>query len=335
MVLSAEQIKSIAKGTVHWQAGLGNGLIPWRYSPQQIGIYSASERRIRNGSASAGIRLEFSTDATAFRMVFRVFRGETRDWYGLDLYVDGNLQGHFAGLLTEPDHNVWEVLLPAGEKTVTVHLPCTAGVEILEVQLQNATVCAPLGERKEKILFLGDSITQGLDSRFPSFTYATMLANHRNADFLNQGNGGEIFNSKIIVPLDWQPTMAVIAYGTNDWSAHKRDQVTDNAAEFLRRFCEVWPDLPTVVLTPLWRADAETRREDDFYHEEVAQILQREGEKYPQIHVICGYDLLPAIPELMQDNRLHPNDLGFVVFGKRLTQILDKLFPQEVRGVKL
>ena len=93
MVLSAEQIKSIAKGAVHWQAGLGSGLIPWRYSPQQIGIYSASERRIRNGSASAGIRLEFSTDATAFRMVFRVFRGETRDWYGLDLYVDGNL--HF------------------------------------------------------------------------------------------------------------------------------------------------------------------------------------------------------------------------------------------------
>ena len=332
MVLTAEQIKNITKGAVHWQAGLGNGLIPWRYSPQQIGIYSASERRIRNGSASAGIRLEFSTDAAAFRMEFRVFRGETRDWYGMDLYVDGKLHGHFAGLLTEPDHNVWEVSLPAGKKTVTVHLPCTAGVEILGVQLQNATVCEPIEERKERILFLGDSITQGLDSTFPSFTYVTMLAKHRNADFLNQGNGGEIFNSRIIVPLDWKPTMAVIAYGTNDWAATDRERLTANAGEFLRKFCKIWPDLPTFVLTPLWRGDAETYREDDFSHEEVAQILQCEGAKYPQIHVICGYDLMPAIAGLMQDNRLHPNDLGFMIYAKRLAEILDVLHPQEAEN---
>lgn len=329
MFLTPEHIKSMTKGAVHWQAGLGNGLIPWRYSPQQIGIYSVSERRIRNGSASAGIRLEFSTDAAVFRMAFRVFRGETRDWYGLDLYVDGNLYGHYAGLLTEPDHNVWEVSLPAGEKTVTVYLPCTAGVEILEVQLQNATVCEPIGERKEKILFMGDSITQGLDSTFPSFTYVTMLANHRNADFLNQGNGGEIFNSKIIVPLDWQPTMAVIAYGTNDWANKKREQLAEDAAHFLEKFCEVWPDLPAFVVTPLWRGDATTHRTDDFRHEEVAQILQRLAAHHPQIRVICGYELLPAIPELMLDRRLHPNDLGFAIYAKRLAEKLDTLYPQK------
>jgi hypothetical protein len=36
---------------------------------------------------------------------------------------------------------------------------------------------------------------------------------------------------------------------------------------------------------------------------------------------------MPKIEYLMQDNRLHPNDLGFMVYAKRLTQILDEMFP--------
>ena len=329
MILSTAQIKSIAKGVDHWTVGPESGLIPRRYSAYQLEVYRANERRLRNAGAAAGVRLEFSTDADAFRMAFRVFRGETRDYFGLDLYVDGALHSHFRGLLTDPDHINWEVALPAGKKTVTVFLPCSAGVEILEVQLQNATACESVAERKEKILFLGDSITQGLDGAFPSFTYVAMLANRRNADFLNQGNGGEIFNPCIIAPLEWQPTMAVIAYGTNDWANKKREEFTADAAEFLKKFCEIWPDLPTFVVTPLWRDDAKSRRTDDFRHEEVGQILQRIAAEHPQIHVICGYELVPAVPELMWDKRLHPNELGFSIYAKRLAEKLDAIYPQK------
>ena len=329
MILSAGQINSIAKGVDHWTVGPEGGLIPQRYTTQQLEVYRANERRLRNAGASTGVRLEFSTDADAFRMAFRVFRGETRNYFGLDLYVDGALYDHFRGLLTDPDHIDWEVALPGGNKTVTVYLPCSAGVEILEVRLENATVCEPVEEREEKILFLGDSITQGLDATFPSFTYATMLANHRKADFLNQGNGGEIFNPCVIEPLDWEPTMAVIAYGTNDWANKQREDITADASGFLKKFCEIWPDLPTFLITPLWRGDAKTRRTDDFRHEEVAEILQRIAAEHPQIRVICGYELVPAIPELMWDKRLHPNELGFSIYAKRLAEKLDMLYPQK------
>lgn len=322
MFLTAKQIKDIAKGVSFWETGPEGGLIPERFTESQLEIYKEqNETRFRNARAAAGVRLECCTDAASLRLHFRFFRGESRDWYGLDLYVDGSLYSHMGGTMQDPDHVNWTTELPAGEKLVTIHLPCLAGVEILEMELENATFCRKT-EQKEKILFMGDSITQGLDSRFPSFSYTALVANERNADFLNQGDGGEIFNPSILVPLDYVPTMAVIAYGTNDWATKDRETVTQNAHAFLDRFCQIWPDLPTVVLSPIWRADRFERRTDDFRHEEVEQILRRAAADHPQLKVISGYELFPRIEALMQDNRLHPNDLGFVIYSKRIAEKL-------------
>jgi hypothetical protein len=327
MLLTSGQIQEISKGALFWRTGPEGGLIPERYSALQLDVYERrNEKRFRNARASAGVRLECRTDAEALRLYFRFFRGESRDWYGLDLYVDGCLYSHMEGAMDDPDHVNWLTELPAGEKLVTVYLPCLAGVEILELELKNASFFQKT-EQKGKILFLGDSITQGLDSHFPSFCYAALVANQRQSDFLNQGNGGEIFNPEILLPLDLKPDFAVIAFGTNDWAATDRETVTRNATAFLDKFCMIWPDLPAVVLSPLWRGDRFDRRTDGFAHEEVEQILRAAAAAHPQLTVISGYSLMPKIEYLMQDNRLHPNDLGFMVYAKRLTQILDEMFP--------
>jgi len=176
---------------------------------------------------------------------------------------------------------------------------------------------------------MGDSITQGYHSHFPSLTYPVQVAAHRNAEILNQGNGGEIFNPPILVPLDWEPTMAVIAYGTNDWATTDRERTTQRATEFLDRFCRIWPGLPTIVISPIWRADFLTRRDDDFRQAEVKEILLRSAEKNSQIKVVDGHDLFPRIEALMFDERLHPNELGFTIYAKRLATALDQLHPKK------
>lgn len=327
MILTAEQQKEIAKGVEHWENGPEGGLIPHRFSVGQEKIYRSDEARFLRTRATSGVRLECRTDAVGLELSLRAFPGSARDWYGLDLVVDGCLFGHKEGTLQEAEHIHWVQNLPAGEKLITIYLPCLTGVEILEMKLQGATFIQNT-ERKEKILFMGDSITQGYISHFPSVTYPAQVAAHRNADFLNQGNGGEVFHPEILEPLNWHPTLAVIAYGTNDWSTKERERVIRDAGEFLDRFCKIWPGLPTAVLTPIWRADYLTRREDDFRHEEVQEILLGLAASHPQMKVISGYELFPMMAELMEDRRIHPNELGFVTYARNLCGALDTLYPQ-------
>lgn len=328
MILSKEQIKNIAKGALYWSEGVEGGLIPHRYSALQEEIYRSNPNRYIRTFASSGVRLECRTDATALELSARVFKGSGMDWHGFDLMVDGLLWGHHEGTLEESDHVHWTQDLPEGKKTVLLHFPCLAGAEILNLTLHGATFCEPVVS-DEKILFMGDSITQGYHSHFPSMTYAAQVAADRNAEILNQGNGGEIFNPPILVPLDWDPTMAIIAYGTNDWATTDRERTTQRATEFLDRFCQIWPGVPTFVLSPIWRADFLTRRDDDFRQAEVREILLRAAEKNPQITVIDGWEIFPRIEALMYDERLHPNELGFTVYANRLTAILNQLHPKK------
>lgn len=328
MILTAEQIKKIAKGVLEWEAGPEGGLIPQRFSSEQREIYRSNEARYLRTHATSGIRLECRTDAAALEISLRVFPGSAKDWYGLDLFADGRMTGHLEGTLDTGDHVQWAHPLPQGEKVVTLYLPCLMGVELLGVTLKSGTVCSAV-EHSERILFMGDSITQGYTSHFPSITYPAQVAAHRKADYLNQGNGGEVFHPEILVPLDWNPTMAVIAYGTNDWATKNREWATRDAGDFLDRFAQVWPGLPTVVLTPIWRADCLTRREDDFKQEEMTDILRALAARHPQMKVVSGIELFPKIRELLEDVKVHPNELGFTIYAKRIAKAMDALYPQD------
>lgn len=326
MILTAEQIKTIANGVEYWEEGIEGGIIPRRFCKAQEEVYSSHEAYFLRTRATAGVRLECRTDASALEVSCRAFAGSAKDWYGLDLKVDRKLWGHFEGTLQESDHIHWVQPLPQGEKQVGLYLPCLTGVEILEVRLENAAIVEPV-EYAENILVMGDSITQGYSSHFPSMTYVAQMAAYRNADYLNQAIGGETFHPEILTPLDWQPTMAIIAYGTNDWALKDRERLTRDTDAFLERFHSLYPELPTVVMTPIWRADALTRRDDDFRHEETDRIIQKIAAGYPNMKVISGQKLFPKIRELFEDLKIHPTELGFTIYANRIATALDEIHP--------
>ena len=350
MILSAEQLKLITNGVEYWEDGPEGGLIPRRFCKAQEQVYSSHEAYFLRTRATSGVRLECRTDASALELSLRAFAGSAKDWYDIDLKVDGALWGHFEGTLQESDHIHWLHSLPQGKKQISVYLPCLTGVEILEVRLEGATILEPI-EFAEKILVMGDSITQGYSAHFPSMTYVAQMAAHRNADYLNQAIGGETFHPEILTPLDWKPTMAIIAYGSNDWALKDRQRLIEDGGAFLKRFHDLYPDLPTVVITPVWRADALTRRKhfhelspeqptgagcvddstrnsDNFQLEEVDGILREIAAQYPNMRCICGWKLLPQVKELL-DDVAHPNELGFTIYAKRLTAALEQLHPNK------
>lgn len=323
MKLSSDQIKQIAKGVLEWEIGSENGLIPRRLTTGQLNVYHANWLHFLRAQAAAGVRLEFATDASELEFTLRVFPGSERMMYGMDLLVDGCLVGHKCGMLVDDEHVHWIHPLPEGEKRVSLYLPCLAGAEILGVNLKDASFCQPV-RNKEKILFMGDSITQGYVSWHPYLTYPAQIAAFRDADYLNQGIGGEIFHPEILEALDWNPTMMFVAYGTNDWANTNRQTFTNNAEAFLEKLSCLWPDLPIFVISPIWRGDYLARRGDDFRFEEVEEILMRAVSHHPGMHLISGKGLFPQMPDLMEDGYLHPNALGFGFYAQRLADAMQK-----------
>lgn len=321
MILTHDMIKSIAQGVVFFEDGPSGGLIPHRFSQTQIDAYAYHEAFSVRAIASSGCCLAFETDANEITLAFRCFTGSAYDFYGFDLMVNGLLFAHMEDSISKKSEGEWHVSLPEGTKSLKLHLPNLAGLEILSLELPGAAFCKPIRPLR-RILFMGDSITMGYVAHFPSGTYPARAAAALNAEYLNQAIGGETFHPEILdEALDWDPDLIILGYGTNDWSTKSKSDFIKDCSEFIRRISGIWPDVPIAMLTPIWRTDYLTRRDDDFHFMDAHRIMEEIASSYPGIHVIPGENLVPWTPALMNDH-VHPNDLGFVHYTERL---LDQL----------
>lgn len=317
MILTHDMIKSIAQGVIFFEDGPSGGLIPRRFSQAQINAYAYHEAFTIRTRASSGSCLAWETDATEMVLKFRCFTGSAHDFYGFDLMVNGLLFAHLEDSISEKPEGEWRVVLPEGTKSLKLHLPNLAGVEIIGLELPGATVCNPV-KHLRRMLFMGDSITMGYVAHLPSGTYPARIAEALNAEYLNQAIGGETFHPEMLdEALDWNPDLIILGYGTNDWGLKSKEDFIKDCSEFIRRITGIWPDTPIAMLTPIWRSDYLTRRDDDFYFWDAHRIMEEIASNYPNLRVIHGENLVPWTLALMNDH-VHPNDLGFVHYAERL-----------------
>lgn len=87
--------------------------------------------------------------------------------------------------------------LPAGKKKVTVYLPSDATALLRNFETDQPVTPA---EKGPKVLWLGDSITQGYGPLRSACTYVSVANRLLNYDIINQGIGGYIYD-KIIQEL--------------------------------------------------------------------------------------------------------------------------------------
>lgn len=216
----------------------------------------------------------------------------------------------------------WRVKLPQGRKHVQLYFPCLASVSISRLEWLGGTETLPVVPQK-RLLCLGDSITQGYTVHFPSLSYAARLAAALDMALLNQAIAGETFHAAMLDgALGFTPNLITVAYGTNDWSCKPRDMLVRDAEEYLDGVRRLWPRVPLVVIGPLWRGDQDQFPER-FPFADLQPILASAAERH-DARFVRGDELLPAVPELMQDAFLHPNDLGQTLYGERLVAALKR-----------
>ena len=300
-----------------------------RFSPEEENWLAQKESYEIRSRSGSGIMLDFESDAKRIRF-HAVFRpGSSRKWAFFDFDCDGILIAHGGSpdIHDRPECD-FEVELDGASHRCTLHFPQLACAVLKDFELEGATFVKSRTHRR-RILFYGDSITQGYDAVHPELTYTALLASEFDAEEQNRAIGGAIFHPDFVrlapagVP---KPDLIVSAYGTNDWSKCTGEDFTRQARDFFTALNEVYPGVPVAALQPIWRKDCESITAAGRF-EDARRIVTEAAACHPLAQVIPGDGLVPHRAEFFADGKVHPGDLGFSFYARNLIREIHRRFP--------
>lgn len=185
MLLEKKDLKQLVHGALCFKATQGY-VIPRRFTDEQIALfkdetipnYRSYRERMYCG---ASITLEFITTAERIAFDYKFFL-KTHRKSTFEVYVDGFLTylAHDADLR----EGRLEFFFKAGEKHIEIYIP-----NYSEVGIKNFIIDGeykPIPQAKTKVLFIGDSITQGCGTERSGQTYVNVLKRALNYEIVLQ-----------------------------------------------------------------------------------------------------------------------------------------------------
>ena len=314
MILSNEELKNIYFGAYEFEETSDGYLQSFQYTKEQVEYFKgAFEMWYERCTASSAKTLEFTTSATTISFDYKLIWKCSLDSF--ELMVDG-LVTDIVYLKDIEDEGTISWSMPEGKKDVIIYLPADA-----TVLLRNFTIDADVKRavKNEKVLWLGDSITQGYGPLRSSHTYVSVANRMLNYDILNQGIGGYIYDKNSLMKMDgYTPDKIIVALGTNQYG----DKTMTAVEEYYERLIGIYGnEIPILCITPLWRGDSEDGIPTLIaYCEKIKKIVLQ----YKNIRVVEGMKLVPHLPEYFLDN-LHPNSLGCEWYGRNLVKEIQKM----------
>ena len=231
--------------------------------------------------------------------------------------MDGKTTLTFGADSAGQDYDV-RVAAPApGLHRYEIHLPHLCESEVLGLEVDDGASLAPAAYPGEAIIFIGDSITQGMTTTSPARAYATRLAAALDRDFTNLSVGGAQMDEALgAAALAYQWGSAYVAYGINDWSSKRPLEEFARQTRGMLRNLSSRPGAKIRIITPLPFVrpitDPHPNTVDDF-----RQCIRDVAAEFPGVQIIEGPSLMPAEERLFIDG-LHPNDDGMQAMAKSL-----------------
>ena len=313
MKLSYDTICALAHGVEYIEKENGK-IVFSRFSKQERECMSYGKD---NSFSTAGVRLEFETDCTYLKISVcnEHSNPHNRNFYSYDIYCNDNMIGQIKNYNVEPSYPYKKYSI----KKICVYVPWSLKGMIKEIEINDGAIIKPRIKAKKMIMY-GDSITQGYDSKCPSLSYASKLADMLNANAINKGIGGSVFMPMLTkIKDDFPPDLITVAYGTNDWNGSDFTGFNLRCASFFENLLKNYPETPIYLIAPVWRADSgEQRKFGDF--SQMAQTYLELSNKYKNIHFINGIDFIPHNKKYYRDGYLHPNDKGFGFYSRSLAE---------------
>jgi lysophospholipase L1-like esterase len=306
MKLSTEQLKKIYYGAYRFSETEDGYLQAFQYTERQMRHFEeVSDFWFERCTASNSKTLEFRTKATRFSLEYKIIWAGSQD--SVELSIDGLITRIFYVKDLEEEGKL-SFDMPSGEKSVTLYLPADATTLI-----RNFEIDAEINpvEKGEKVLWMGDSITQGFGPFRSAHTYVSAANRLLNYDIINQGIGGYVYDKQVLEKMEgYEPEKIIISMGTNQYGTESMEDIE----EYYERLAEIFGDRPVLCITPIWRGDSPDGEPTLI---RFCQKLKEICRKYPNITIVDGFRLVPHLPEYFLDD-LHPNALGAEIYGRNL-----------------
>lgn len=280
---------------------------------QLLAWENISSHLLMRAQATTGVRFDFYTDSTYLNL-------ETASGERYEVIVDEIIYHQFVKTADEK-LNFSVNLGNSTMKHVVVVLPSHSNGVIRSITIDDdAKIERRIFDRK--LLFLGDSITQGWESNFDCLSYAYQVSEFLNAESVIQGIGSACFEPETVMDIGFVPDTIFVAYGTNDFVC--RDsllEIRKNVENFLRNLKKVYNHSSIFVISPIWRTDYDTPSKCGNFKDCCALIklvAQKNG-----LRIIDGDKLVPHHVNMFADH-VHPNDLGFSKYTINLLKLINK-----------
>lgn len=313
MIFTNEELKRVYYGAYCFEEKEDGYLKACQYNKAQMEYFKgAFQMWYERCDASTAKTIEFTTDATKVSFDYKMVWTSSKDTF--EVWEDG-LATRILKVEGLADEGKIGVELSPGKKKVTIYLPVDATVLIKNFELNGEYEPVKKGA---KVLWLGDSITQGYGPLRSAHTYVSVANRMLNYDIINQGIGGYVYDKKSLMRMEgYTPDKIIVSLGTNQFWAENMKEVE----EFYEALTKLYKGVPILCISPLWRGDVGDKF-DTFkgFCEKVKEIAS----KYEGVTVLDGFSLVPHLPEYFLDN-LHPNQLGCELYGVNLVKAIERL----------
>jgi hypothetical protein len=232
----------------------------------------------------SGVRLAFTTDATAIGLTFlatnMVTPPQVRRPIPFDLEIDGALwsvasdrgntivldsvrSGAFELVKGEPDTVVFEDL-PPGEKQCELWLPHNAYVELRELTLDDgACLAEPAPDLRPRWVHYGSSISHCMEANHPGLIWPAVAARQAGASLRNLGFGGQChldqFVARTIRDVDADAISVKTGINVINRDSMRERVFTPALHGFLDTIREGKPETPIILISPIYCPSAESR----------------------------------------------------------------------------
>lgn len=315
MQLTNEQIKSVGFGAVRTEE-TSDGIRFFKCTKKQSEAWQALSQSLgeRAEGTTPGVRLDFHTDSKTFAFEGKgTFEVYINDLFRAKLKLQ-ELGGRAELAICDPLGD------PLEDARITLIFPSHALNPVIKsVTLDDGAYVRP-HKFDRKILFVGDSITQGWDSGWDSLSYAWQVMRFFNADAVNHGVGGGYFHESTFDHIDFDPDFVILALGTNDFGKFAtQDELRARAAELMDLLAQEYKGKKIFYISPIWRL---VQEKPMGHFRECRAVLINEALKHGFIHV-NGLDMVPPDPAFFADEKpLHPNAIGFGIYAQNLIRTL-------------
>lgn len=327
MRIDLAEHSDLVRGTAEMEE-TSEGVRCSRFPGDMIETFQAEEEPFAEASlTTSGIRIALVTDSNFIRLRFARGRIFCENGAAVDILVD---RAECHSFRSDEDAEDFIVFLELDQvdgdegHEIEIYFPFLSEVLIRDFELSDGSLFRPSYAGDDRILFLGDAVTQGAGASSPFRTFPALVSAELRTDFLNWGMEGSLCSARLAglaLSQEWQT--AVLAYGIHDYCSNVTlDTFADELESALRHLTDrvgariyaatMW-NLPEYENTP-----NELGLLPEDYRRTAIQIIHQ----FPDVILLDGSSACGRSKKAFAEERTRPSDRGMASIAETMLRKL-------------